>query len=122
MNGLSFTRLPSRLSSDHSRRRRGMCHARRLAGQTLLAFEVAAIGDRSQFAHARRFLRLPGHRRELADYPPTREQILQAAETTLMSVARTVAKQGRLSERARRLPAAGSSSAPKGESEAAASV
>src|ERR1700722_1517168 len=32
------------------------------------------------------------------DYPPTREQILQAAETTLMSVARTVAKQGRLSE------------------------
>jgi CHAT domain-containing protein len=32
------------------------------------------------------------------DYPPTREQALQAAETTLMSVARTVAKQGRLSE------------------------
>jgi CHAT domain-containing protein len=32
------------------------------------------------------------------DYPPTREQILQAAETTLLSVARTVAKQGRLSE------------------------
>ena len=32
------------------------------------------------------------------EYPPPREQILQAAETSLLSVARTVAKQGRLSE------------------------
>ena len=32
------------------------------------------------------------------DYPPPREQILQATDTSLMSVARTVAKQGRLSE------------------------
>jgi CHAT domain-containing protein len=32
------------------------------------------------------------------DYPLPREQILQAADTSLMSVARTVAKQGRLSE------------------------
>ena len=32
------------------------------------------------------------------DYPPPREQVLQAADTSLMSVARTVAKQGRLSE------------------------
>jgi hypothetical protein len=33
-----------------------------------------------------------------SDYPPPREQILQAADTSLMSIARTVAKQGRLSE------------------------
>ena len=32
------------------------------------------------------------------EYPPPREQLLQAADTSLMSVARTVAKQGRLSE------------------------
>ncbi|MGA2492626.1 MAG: tetratricopeptide repeat protein [Roseiarcus sp.] len=32
------------------------------------------------------------------DYPVPREQILQAAETTLLSIARTVGKQGRLSE------------------------
>ena len=32
------------------------------------------------------------------EYPPPREQLLQAADTSLMAVARTVAKQGRLSE------------------------
>jgi CHAT domain-containing protein/tetratricopeptide (TPR) repeat protein len=32
------------------------------------------------------------------DYPVPREQILQAAETSLLSIARTVSKQGRLSE------------------------
>jgi hypothetical protein len=37
-----------------------------LTGEDLLAFEVAAIGDRRQFAHARRFLRLLRHHRELA--------------------------------------------------------
>ena len=55
-----------RLGARGQRLRNERRHAHRLAGQNLFAFEVAAISDRRQLAHARRLLDLPGHRRELA--------------------------------------------------------
>jgi CHAT domain-containing protein len=70
------------------------------AGVQALAFEV-----HGQYAQAEAFYRRAEAFRRASvndlpkyEYPPPREQLLQSAETSLLSVARTVAKQGRFSE------------------------
>jgi len=70
------------------------------AGVSALALE--AHGQYAQaeagYRRAEAFRRASVNALPKYDYPVPREQILQAAEASLLSVARTVAKQGRLSE------------------------
>ena len=70
------------------------------AGVQALALEVHGQYAQAEalYRRAEAFRRASVNDLPKFEYPPPREQLLQAAETSLLSVARTVAKQGRFSE------------------------